>query len=153
MSSLAEIQRAVQNGVLTHDPSVASPVIEQTQGAASARDRLNIYIHGYVSRLTDVLRDDYSGLLILVGEAKFSELAEAYIAANPSHQFNARWYGAGMADFLRRTSLDSEGQAAAEMATLDWAIGLCFDAPDEPSVTPHDLRTSHRTSGQRFDSL
>lgn len=116
-------------------------MIAPTEGAASAHDRLNIYVHGYVSRLTDVLRNDYSGLAILVGEAKFSELAGAYIAAHPSHEFNARWYGAGLADFLRRTALDSEGQAAAEMATLDWAIGLCFDAPDEASVTPHDLQS------------
>ena len=137
MSSLAEIQRAMQNGILAHDASVVSPVIAQMQGAASVRDRLNVYIHGYVSRLTDVLRNDYSGLSVLVGEAKFSEIAEAYITAHPSHEFNARWYGAGLADFLRRTALDSE--AAAEMASLDWAIGLCFDAPDEPSVTPHDL--------------
>ena len=140
MSSLAEIQRAVQNCVLARDLSLASPVIALTQGAASAHDRLNIYRHGYVSRLTDVLRNDYGGLSILVGDAKFSELAEAYIAAHPSQEFNARWYGAGLADFLHRAPLDSESQAAAEMATLDWAIGLCFDAPDETSVTPDDLQ-------------
>ena len=140
MSSLAEIQRAVQRGVLAHDPSIASPVVAPTQGAASAQDRLGIYIHGYVSRLTDVLRNDYSGLAVLVGEAKFRELAEAYIATHPSHEFNARWYGASLADFLRSRPLDVQGEAAAEMATLDWAIGLCFDATEEESVTPQELQ-------------
>jgi hypothetical protein len=140
VSTLAQIQRAVQDSVLAHDPSVAAPVIARTQGAASAHDRLNIYLRGYVSRLTEILRNDYSGLSILVGGAKFDEIAEAYIAAHPSREFNARWYGAGLADFLRRSALDSQGEAAAEMATLDWAIGLCFDSPDEAHVTPLDLQ-------------
>lgn len=140
MRTLLEIQRAVQRSVLARDPDAASSVIAQANASVSARDRLDVYIQGYVSRLTDVLRNDYSGLSMLVGETEFAVLAEAYIRANPSREFNARWYGRGFAEFLRGAPYAAQSDAAAEMAALDWAIGLCFDAPDEASVTPQDLQ-------------
>lgn len=140
MTSLLDIQRAVQRSVLAGDPRDASPVIAHARGSASAHDRLDVYIRGYVSRLTDILRNDYVGLSVLVGEAEFEALAETYIRANASREFNARWYGRGFAEFLRSVPETAQGEAIAEMASLDWAIGLCFDAPDEASVTPHDLQ-------------
>lgn len=139
MSALLAIQRAMQRSVLAHDADLAANEIAET-GGASARERLDVYLHAYGARLGEVLRNDFSGLLVLVGDEAFDELARAYIETHPSHEFNVRWYGADFAQFLATTAPWSETPSIGEMARLDWAVGLCFDAADETCVHPQDLQ-------------
>jgi hypothetical protein len=138
VSGLRDLQRAVQRSVLLRDAGPALSIVADMRGA-EARDRLGVYIHGYGARLADVLRNDFSGLSAMIGEDAFKRLAMAYIDAHPSREFNVRWYGADLAGFLGTTPPWSETPAMGEMARLDWAIGLCFDAPDEPCTEVKDL--------------
>ena len=161
MSGLRDLQQAMQRSVLRQDVASALSIIANTQGA-SGSDRLGVYIHAYSARLADVLRNDFIGLLAMVGEGAFNPLARAYIEARPSHEFNVRWFGAGLAEFLSTAPPWSATPAIGEMARLDWAIGLCFDAPQEPrlraatleALPPDrwpDLRLRLRRCVQRLD--
>lgn len=139
MTSLLETQRTIQESVLSRDPRAAAPIIVSADRDA-LKARLDIYANGYVSRLTDVLRNDFGGLLRLAGEQVFAEIAASYIEAHPSRTFNARWFGADLAAFLKRSSAWANTPWMGDMAELDWAIGLAFDAPDEPRLSSEDLQ-------------
>ena len=139
MSQLRELQRAVQRSVLHRDPAPALEVVVDAQGAP-ARSRLDVYIHGYGARLSEVLRNDFHGLFAMIGEPAFDALVVAYVDSHPSRNFNVRWYGAHLSEFLRSDRPWSDTPALSEMAALDWAIGLCFDAADEPCVDANSLQ-------------
>ncbi len=136
--SLREIQRVMQRSVLSQDPHMAVDVVARTRGA-SADDRMSVYVDGYGARLTDALRNEFPGFAALAGD-RFVEIAHAYIATHPSHAFNVRWFGEDLPKFLkdRRPWLDTP--AFSQMAELDWAIGLCFDAEDEATVSVMDFQ-------------
>jgi len=141
MSALAELQRALQHHVLHAGDDAASDAttLVAADARASAQRRLGIYAHAYRARLREVLAKDYPGLRALAGEETFDAIAHDYIAATPSHHPNARWYGARLAPFLREDSRWKEHPQFAEMAALDWAFGLAFDARDARGVTFDEL--------------
>lgn len=142
MSALADLQRALQRHVLDAADADAAMdanafVIADTR--ASAQRRLGVYAHAYRARLREVLAKDYPGLRALAGEETFDAIAHDYIAATPSHHPNARWYGAQVSRFLREDSPWNAHPEFSEMAALDWAFGLAFDAHDARAVTFDEL--------------
>lgn len=132
MSALAELQRELQAHVLRHDVNALRAVVATAD--ADAAQRLGIYTHAYRARLLEVLRGDFPGLLALAGEEEFERLALAYVAATPSPHFNVRWYGDRLAAFAHERTPWSARTELAEMAELEWKLGLAFDAADETSV-------------------
>lgn len=136
MSALAQLQRALQRHVL-HAEDAENFVVADAR--ASAQRRLGVYAHAYRARLREVLAKDYPGLHALAGADTFDAIAHHYVAATPSHHPNARWYGARLAAFLREHPSWTEHPEFAEMAALDWAFGLAFDARDARSVTFDEL--------------
>lgn len=139
MKSLARLQHEFQTHVL-HEPSsdaFAARVVGSPQ--ASGIERLNVYSHAYRARLVEILGNDFIGLRALAGEDEFDALCRHYVTETPSHTYNARWYGARLPLFLRVTAPWSGNLALSEMAELDWAIGLSFDAADEATVGESDV--------------
>lgn len=160
MSALAQLQREMQAHVLRDDAAALRAVVATPR--ADASQRLGIYAHAYHARLLGVLRDDFTGLRALAGEEEFERLALAYVAATPSPHPNVRWYGKDMAAFARAQPPWSARPSLAAMAALEWAIGLAFDAADEPilgfadvaALAPADwphLRLRLHASLQRLD--
>lgn len=142
MNALAELQRALQRHVLDAEDSGMARAVEPFVAAdarASAQRRLGIYAHAYRARLREVLLKDFPGLHALAGEETFDAIAHDYIAATPSHHPNARWYGAHVSQFLNDDSRWNAHTEFSEMAMLDWAFGLAFDARDARSVTFDEL--------------
>jgi hypothetical protein len=132
VSVLADLQREMQARVLRDDASALDAVVASAD--AGAGRRLRIYTHAYRARLAGVLRSDFPGLRALAGEDAFERLARAYVDATPSTHFNVRWYGARLAAFARAQAPWSARAELAEMAELEWKLGLAFDAADEPSL-------------------
>lgn len=132
MNALTELQRELQAHVLHDDGRAARNVVTTT--GADAKRRLGVYAHAYRARLLGVLREDFAGLHALAGGDEFERLMLAYIAATPSPHANVRWYGAGVAAFVRTQASWSARPELAEMAALEWALGLAFDAADDPIV-------------------
>ncbi len=132
MSGLADLQRTMQARVLHGDAS-AMDAIADTRGVDTGR-RLGVYTHAYRARLAGVLRDHFGGLRALVGDEAFDAIAIACVEATPSAHPNVRWYGGRLPAFLAAAEPWSQRAELAELATLDWLLGLAFDAADDATL-------------------
>jgi hypothetical protein len=136
MTSLQALQQQMLRAVLAeHAPT---PSIIRDHGIADARSRLEIYRHGYRIRLRDALKAEFAGLRSMAGQ-RFEAMLDKYISAHPSEHYNIRWYGAGLAAFLDYAHPWRNRPQLADMARLDWAISVAFDAADETGASVADL--------------
>jgi len=119
----------------------AAPLTSWIRAASeeAAIARLDIYANMYFFRLLEVLRDDYPNLVKLVGEDHFHNLVTDYLAACPSQSPSIRHVGARLADFLAGHELGQRVIGAADLARLEWARGLAFDAADAPELAADAL--------------
>lgn len=107
---------------------------------AQAIERLDVYASMYFFRLLGVLRDDYPELVRLLGDDHFHNLITDYLVACPSESPSIRHAGARLAGFLAGHDLARRFPAAPDLARLEWARGLAFDAADPPGLlAPGDL--------------
>ncbi len=110
-----------------------------TTSTLGADTRLAIYADGYRLRLLAAMRSEFPALAAWLGERGFDRLARGYIAAHPSRQPNLRWYGHALSRFLARDPAWARRPSLAELAALEYAIGLAFDAADTPPLRFEDL--------------
>jgi hypothetical protein len=136
MSSLQTLQQQMMQAVLAEQAPPLS--IIRHDDIADTGSRLAVYRHGYRIRLRDALKNEFTGLRDLAGK-RFDSLLDKYVAAHPSEHYNIRWYGAGLAAFLSHAHPWRDKPQLAEMASLDWAISVAFDAANEPSISIADL--------------
>lgn len=128
MSRLQELQRRFQAGVLGDDAAVLPHIADG--GGADPRQRLEIYAEGMRLRFLEALRNDYPGVLALLGEADFDALGRAYALACPSVNPSIRWFGARLAGYLTETPPWRARPELAEMAAFEWRKGELHDAAD-----------------------
>ncbi len=128
MTSLKELQESFQAGILAGDDAILGEVND------SAREErtilFGVYRNAYVLRLAEILSTDYEQVHAYLGDAGFSKLVKAYIAANPSDQRNARWFGRHLPAFARKTAPFADHPEVAEIAALEKALSDAFDGPD-----------------------
>lgn len=129
--NLASLQRQMQGHVLHGDPTV-TPWIDGARDIPAV-DRLHVYSEAYQLRLTEVLENDFSGVLAWLGNEAFAIHARVYIGAHPSSLPSVRWFGRDFADFLRARVPDQP--LLAELAEFEWTKGEAFDAANRESVT------------------
>jgi hypothetical protein len=103
--------------------------------------RLDIYANMYFFRLHDILREDYSAVVAVVGDAAFHNLVTDYLLACPSTHPSVRNVGARLPAFLRTHALLAERPWLGELAALERARLEAFDAADADSLTLAALRT------------
>jgi hypothetical protein len=137
MSGLRQIQSDFQEYILSEDApgAIAGAVREQYGLGADAR--LAIYHRAYRIRLKQALCENYDKTWTFLGDDMFAELAESYIAAHPSRHPNLRWFGGGFAAHASTELADYP--FIAELAALEWALGLAFDAPDVVPLNAADM--------------
>lgn len=122
-------------------------VREVAEGIVKANDRLTsverleIYSRSYWFRILSSLNEDFVGLRAVVGDRKFDELAQAYLAANPSRSFTLRNLGSRLEAWLRANPgyTSPHERLALDMVRLEWADTECFDAAEEPVLTLDDI--------------
>ena len=107
----------------------------------SAFERLQLYNRMYWYRLIDVMHADCPGLRAVVGERRFGELVEAYLARCPSRSFTLRNLCSRLPQFLREHSrLTAPHTAlACAVARFEWAQPVAFDEGARPVLTSQDL--------------
>ena len=120
-----------------------APAAPQLAGGASSRGRLAVYQQAYGARLLAALADNYAVLARAMGDDGFKALGRAYLAAQPSRQASIRWFGHRLPDFMDQ-DLAADGSlvahpALADLARLDWAMGIAFDAADAPTLAASAL--------------
>jgi hypothetical protein len=100
---------------------------------------LGIYRSAYTIRLVKILQDDFDRLRKFAGDALFDRIAKEYLAAHPSIFFSVRWIGGGLADFLAGTGPWRNDPELVQLARLEWAQTMAFDAADAPLATREEL--------------
>jgi hypothetical protein len=137
MKQLGLIEARFQGNVLTGDPAIDAEI---DGDSAQLRDtRLGIYRDAYRLRLKEVLGTDFEVLHKYLGNALFEAVANAYLAAHPSTFRNVRWFGGGLAQFLRAAPCYAGHPELAELAQFEWTLGLTFDSPDDEPVRFEDV--------------
>ena len=90
---------------------------------------LAIYHNAYLERLRDVLRHDFGAIWYWLGDDEFARLAEAYVRRYPSAHYSLRWLGERFPAFILEHLVAAQSAPLAELARLEWAFTLAFDAP------------------------
>jgi Putative DNA-binding domain len=128
MKSLKELQDEFQRGILAGDDAILSEVND------SAKERrkvlFGVYRNAYVARLAEILGEDYEQLHAYLGDQGFAKLVKSYIAANPSDQRSARWFGRHLPAYVKGNEAYAKHPEVAELAALEKALADAFDGPD-----------------------
>jgi hypothetical protein len=122
------------------DDAQARAVLRPLAGRAP---RLAIYREAYRGRLIDALRSNYPVLHRVLGDEAFAVLAIDYLASYPSQERSIRWFGHRLAAWLdERLRSDPQAlphPALPDLARMEWAIGLSFDAADDAPLSREAL--------------
>ena len=121
-------------------------------------ERLAIYSCSYWARVLDSLRDDFPGLMTILGSEAFDRMATAYLVECPSQSFTLRDLGSRLPEWLAKHPryAGQQKRLALDMARLEWAHIEAFDGLAEKTLDPEDLlrlTTSLRAGVQPYVSL
>jgi hypothetical protein len=136
-AQLALWQRQFARGLMGDDPSPALALLRPLCGQAP---RLDAYRHAYRARLTEALRNNHPVLQRALGDEDFDRLALDYIAARPSTLASIRWFGHQLAEHMAGLPEPlAPHPALVDLARMEWALGLAFDAAESPPLDPATL--------------
>ena len=104
-------------------------------------ERLQLYNRQYWFRLLDCFYEDYPGLRAMLGDRKFSRVAQEYLSECPSVSFTMRNLGQFLVRFIEAHPklVAPENQLALDMARLEWAHIEAFDNAAETPITADDM--------------
>ncbi|MGM9486799.1 HvfC/BufC family peptide modification chaperone [Ideonella sp. YS5] len=136
--SLADQQRAF---AALLDAAEPAPDGDLLRGSAGRPARLDVYHHAYRARLVAALRSNYPVLHHVLGDEAFRDLALAYLADHPSRRPSIRWFGDELPAWASRQHEALPHPALADLAAMEWALGLSFDAADARPATFAELAT------------
>jgi putative DNA-binding protein len=134
---LAALQDRFQKALLSGDDRILSIIPD------SQRERrdvlLSVYRHAYSQRLIEFVENDHGLLHKYLGDEAFREMAQAYAAAQPSHDRNARYFCVHLPQFLKTVEPYKSQAQISELAALEKALNDAFDAADALVLTCADL--------------
>jgi hypothetical protein len=143
--TLSEIQILVQKAIQKDDafPSRELVHVIAEKSPLSVAGRLRVYQDGYVLRLVEVLQQDFSRLVDVLGEERFEVLAKDFIDRFPSCYRNLCEYSRQFWEYVVALGDSSSHDASASiLATMDWLELLSLDAPefsDDILIDPKDI--------------
>ncbi|MDQ0707009.1 hypothetical protein QF043_005801 [Pseudomonas sp. W3I7] len=100
---------------------------------------LAIYHNAYLSRLQEVLGHDFGAIWYWLGDDEFASLTEAYLRRYPSAHYSLRWLGERFPAFIVEHLVAEQSAPLAELARLEWAFTLAFDAPQGEPLALDDM--------------
>ncbi len=147
---LLELQRRMAAAMmvpLTPSGNIAKSVAAEASALIKPNDRLSslnrleIYSRSYWFRLLDSFREDFPGLLAVLGSRAFDCLSEAYLREVPSRSFTLRNLGSRLPDWLLQHPqyAGTNQTLALDMARLEWAHIEAFDGRAGNAAGPEDL--------------
>ena len=139
MSALEQLQSDFQDYILGKDGAHACIAAHiNDRFGPDASERLAIYYDAYRKRLHANLDAAFEKTRLYLGDQRFGELADSYMSAHRSRHSNLRWLGSNFPAFVEQALSDC--QVGGELAALEWALGLAFDAADAQSISAADLK-------------
>ena len=145
---LADLQAAFQQDLLKG--SADSLTLIPDSPRETKETLFGVYRNAYVIRLRDFLRHDFERLHAYLGDDRFDRLAQDFIAANPSHTPNARWYGRELPEFVAAYAPLAATPMATAIARLEGALNDAFDCVD---AAPLDVEALARFAADDFEHL
>lgn len=153
---LANLQRRMARAVMTpltpsghmrgaarngHSMRAEAAAFIKPNDRLTSFERLEIYNRQYWYRVLDSFAEDFPGLHAVLGDRRFDRVAEAYIAACPSHTFTLRNLGRLLESWLRKHPrwAGARQKLALDMVRLEWAEIETFDGRAEPAQKTEDL--------------
>lgn len=153
-----ELQRTFWQLLTAPEGPGTSPAAAKIDGLIvgddlTASERAEIYANMYFARLHDALLEDFPALEAALGHARFHNLVTDYVWALPSEHPSLRHLGDRFAGFLRTHALAAELPWAADLAALESARVVAFDAPDADAIDAAALGQvpPDRWASLRFD--
>jgi hypothetical protein len=144
-ASLGDLQEWFQAAIVaspSRAPSVDRCEIERrvtrSLGLTSG-ERLDIYSQAYFSRLHDCLADDYPAVRHLLGEERFERLVRAYLTRHPSRHYSLNALGRELPGFLAGSLQVPRRALLSDVARLELAMSVVFDAPKVKGLGPAEL--------------
>jgi hypothetical protein len=148
---LRDIQRAFATGIMRPLTAAEGMQPEWTDGRKTedavgafikpndrltSFERLEIYNRQYWYRLLDCFHEDFPGLRTLMGDKRFTALAEAYLTKYRSNSFTLRDLGNRLDRFLREEPdwIKSYPKLAHDLVALEWAHIMAFDSEALPPL-------------------
>ena len=128
MKNLRELQESFQRGILAGDDAILTEVKDSAK--EQRKVLFGVYRNAYVARLAEIVGEDYEQLHAYLGDQAFAKLVKAYIAANPSDQRSARWFGRHLPAFVRQSEAFAKHREVGEIAELEKALTDAFDSAD-----------------------
>ena len=139
--SLQELQRwmksYIQPGGIV--PEGRSESLLNHQGPDPGETRLSVYAEGYLVRIREALAELYPSVHHVLGDRSFAELARAYAASHPSHDYNLSFAGRHLSGFLARSPLTQRLPFLPDLAHLEWQVSQAFHAFYLPPLNPKSV--------------
>jgi hypothetical protein len=134
--SLAEFQRWMKSRIR---PTQTAPAPEAEELLNAPEERLSVYAGGYLARMREALADVYEAVQFVLGERAFTELAQAYAARYPSHDYNLSFAGRSLPEFLAGSPIAQQLPFLPDLARLEWLVCRAFHAFEQPPLEPSRL--------------
>lgn len=131
-TKLKELQLRMKSYVLDQasEPMHASVA---TPAGVDSKERLNIYHNAYRARLSEILADTFAKTYLYLGSDLFDQHAAQFAVRHPPQERSLNRYGAAFANYLR--NIYPNNPELFELASLEFALRICFDGADAPPLT------------------
>ena len=135
--ALRDLQAAFAAHLVGADRTeLAAEVVGDTIPAAA---RLRVYRHHVFDSLASALAATFQTVEAVVGADFFRGLARAFIGQSPPSQPVLAEYGSGFPAFVAGHDVARDLPYLADVARLDWALNLAFQAPAGTRLAAADL--------------
>jgi len=136
--SLSDLQRDFAAALISgeNEPMQAHVIGACELDAAAA---LAVYRNNVFSNYRKALHDDYPAIVALVGDRFFDGAGDAYARAHPSRSGDLNDLGAAFALFLEHWPPAQQLPYLPDVARLEWAIHLAFNAQDVSALNLANL--------------
>ena len=106
----------------------------------SAIQRLDIYRDMYLPRMEEALAIDYPALKHFLGGQEFMRLVKRYVDVYPSRSYTLNRLGDHLPEFVATLTDLPKKEFCVDLARLELALSVIFDANETPPLTPDAVR-------------
>src|ERR1700675_863489 len=117
-------------------PAEAARAVVLPSKTLSALERLSIYRDMYLPRMEEALAIDYPALKHFLGAEDFMRLGARYVVEYPSPSYTLNRLGDHLPEFLATLSDLPKQDFCVDLARLEYALTMVFDASETEALTP-----------------
>jgi hypothetical protein len=152
---LDQIQRWMQACIIDQGTCEAAIASEKAQAAIPAGvarsvvlpsktltsfERLDVYRGMYLLRMEEALAIDYPALKNFLGEEAFMRMVARYVEVYPSRSYTLNRLGDHLPEFLASFDDLPKKEFCHDLARLEYALTMVFDAGETPPLTQDAVR-------------